>query len=162
LRAAEVQAEEDQKKAMGRFRRWASSKVPGAENMNVGSGTQIRQLLFAGVQNQKPEKGSLELERVFKVGLQHFQQSTAVPSLQALVIAAVRFCLICGCSCTHITSSSVQVKRYKLALLETLEQRHYSKGRKSELSDSLQCTTSLLKCLLAAARHSGCLCVNLL
>ncbi|KAL0051060.1 hypothetical protein WJX82_001248 [Trebouxia sp. C0006] len=66
LRAAEVQAEEDQKKAMGRFRRWASSKVPGAENMNVGSGAQIRQLLFAGVQNQKPDKGSLELERVFK------------------------------------------------------------------------------------------------
>ncbi len=67
-----MQAEEDQKKAMGRFRRWASSKVPGAENMNVGSGAQIRQLLFAGVQNQKPEKGSLELERVFKVGLHKF------------------------------------------------------------------------------------------
>ncbi len=70
-----MQAEEDQTKAMGRFRRWASSKVPGAENMNVGSGAQIRQLLFAGVQNQKPEKGSLELERVFKVGLLHSQQS---------------------------------------------------------------------------------------
>jgi len=83
-----VQAEEDQKKAMGRFRRWASSKVPGAENMNVGSGAQIRQLLFAGVQNQKPEKGSLELERVFKVGLHYFQQSTAVHSLPALFIAA--------------------------------------------------------------------------
>ena len=35
--------------------------------MNVGSGAQIRQLLFAGVQNQKPEKGNLEFERVFKV-----------------------------------------------------------------------------------------------
>ncbi|KAL0038670.1 hypothetical protein WJX79_002562 [Trebouxia sp. C0005] len=66
LRAAEVQAEEDQRRAMGRFRRWASSKVPGAENMNVGSGAQIRQLLFAGVQNQKPEKGFLEVERIFK------------------------------------------------------------------------------------------------
>ena len=109
MRAAEVQAEEDQKKAMGRFRRWASSKVPGAENMNVGSGAQIRQLLFAGVQNQKPEKGSLELERVFKVRLHCFQQITAVHSLPALCIAAVRFCFTCGCSCTHITSSSVQV-----------------------------------------------------
>lgn len=96
MRAAEVQAEEDQKKAMGRFRRWASSKVAGAENMNVGSGAQIRQLLFAGVQNQKPEKGSLELERVFKVGLHYFQQSAAVHSLPALCIAAVRLCFICG------------------------------------------------------------------
>jgi len=104
-----VQAEEDQKKAMGRFRRWASSKVLGAENMNVGSGAQIRQLLFAGVQNQKPDKGSLELERVFKVRLHCFQQITAVHSLPALCIAAVRFCFTCGCSCTHITSSSVQV-----------------------------------------------------
>ena len=64
---AELKADQDQKEAMNRFRRWASSKVPGAENMNVGSGAQIRQLLFAGVQNQKPEKGNLEFERVFKV-----------------------------------------------------------------------------------------------
>ena len=52
---------------MHRFRNWAAQKVPGAKHMNVGSGAQIRQLLFAGVENQKPEKGTLEDERVFKV-----------------------------------------------------------------------------------------------
>lgn len=58
----------DQAEAMNRFRGWASQKVAGAQHMNVGSGAQIRQLLFAGVQNQKPEKGTLETERTFKVG----------------------------------------------------------------------------------------------
>lgn len=66
---AEVKANKDQAEAMNRFRRWATKKVPGAEHMNVGSGTQIRQLLFAGVENQKPEKGVLEQEKVFKVCL---------------------------------------------------------------------------------------------
>ncbi len=69
LAAAEEKAVKDQEEAENRFLKWASQKVPGAELMNVGSGAQIRQLLFAGVQNQKPEKGSLETERVFKVSL---------------------------------------------------------------------------------------------
>ena len=58
---------QDQAEAMNRFRRWASQRVPGAQLMNVGSGAQIRQLLFAGVQNQKADKGTLETERTFKV-----------------------------------------------------------------------------------------------
>ena len=68
LEEAEVRAVKDQAEAMNRFRGWASQKVAGAQHMNVGSGAQIRQLLFAGVQNQKPEKGTLETERTFKVG----------------------------------------------------------------------------------------------
>lgn len=31
------------------------------------SPVQIRQLLFSGVENMKPDKGQLELERTFKV-----------------------------------------------------------------------------------------------
>ena len=73
LEEAEVKAVKDQAEAMNRFRSWASQRVPGAQYMNVGSGAQIRQLLFAGVQNQKPEKGTLETERVFKV--RHMQLS---------------------------------------------------------------------------------------
>ena len=69
LKEGEEKAVKDQDEAMKRFRRWASQRVPGAENMNVGSGAQIRQLLFAGVSNQKAEKGTLEHERVFKVCL---------------------------------------------------------------------------------------------
>ncbi|KAL3138383.1 hypothetical protein ABBQ32_006185 [Trebouxia sp. C0010 RCD-2024] len=66
LEEAEVRAVKDQAEAMDRFRSWASQKVPGAQLMNVGSGAQIRQLFFAGVQNQKGDKGTLETERVFK------------------------------------------------------------------------------------------------
>ena len=67
LADAEVKANQDQAEAMNRFRSWATKRVPGAQYMNVGSGHQIRQLLFAGVDNQKPEKGVLEHEKVFKV-----------------------------------------------------------------------------------------------
>ena len=67
LADAEVKAGQDQAEAMERFRSWATRRVPGAHHMNVGSGAQIRQLLFAGVENQKPEKGVLEHEKVFKV-----------------------------------------------------------------------------------------------
>ena len=56
---------------MNRFRSWASQRVPDARLMNVGSGAQIRQLLFAGVQNQKADKGTLETERTFKVSTLH-------------------------------------------------------------------------------------------
>ena len=67
LADAEVKANQDQAEAMNRFRSWATKRVPGAQYMNVGSGPQIRQLLFAGVENQKLEKGVLEHEKVFKV-----------------------------------------------------------------------------------------------
>ena len=49
-------------------RRWATSKVPDAHYMNVGSGAQVQQLLFAGVDNKLTDKEPLPLERVFKVG----------------------------------------------------------------------------------------------
>lgn len=54
-----------------RFRTWAASLVEGARYMNVTSGPQIRQLLFAGVANKskKLEGETLEMERVFKVGV---------------------------------------------------------------------------------------------
>ena len=70
LAVAEQKALADQKEAQERFRSWARSRVPDAEFMNVGSGPQIRQLLFAGVANANsgPDKKEdfLELERVFK------------------------------------------------------------------------------------------------
>ena len=49
-------------------RRWATSKVPDAHYMNVGSGAQVQQLLFAGVDNKIKDKEPLPLQRVFKVG----------------------------------------------------------------------------------------------
>lgn len=69
LRQGELQAHEDVEKAVNYFRAWAQNKVAAAEHMNIGSGPQIRQMLFAGASNEKPEKGELELERAFKVGL---------------------------------------------------------------------------------------------
>ena len=66
LAAAEQKALADQKEAQERFRKWARSRVPDAEFMNVGSGPQIRQLLFAGVANANSGEDFLELERVFK------------------------------------------------------------------------------------------------
>lgn len=37
--------------------------------MNVGSDIQIRQLLFGGIQNNKPDSNeSLPMDKVFKVG----------------------------------------------------------------------------------------------
>ena len=44
--ATQVKAEEDQRRAVVTFRRWASGLVPDALHMNVASGSQIRQLLF--------------------------------------------------------------------------------------------------------------------
>lgn len=82
LAEAQKRANIDQEAASELFKRWASSKVPDAQHMNVGSGTQLRQLLYAGVANSKSKqpahkaaaKGEaaaaddrLELERVFKV-----------------------------------------------------------------------------------------------
>ena len=42
--------------------------MPDAHYMNVGSGAQVQQLLFAGVDNKMKDKEPLPLERVFKVG----------------------------------------------------------------------------------------------
>ncbi len=72
--------------AQATFESWPTClQVPDAQHMNVGSGTQLRQLLYAGVANSKSKqpahkaavktaKGEaaaaddrLELERVFKV-----------------------------------------------------------------------------------------------
>jgi hypothetical protein len=71
LATAEKNALKDQEDARSRFHKWAISKVPAAEIMNVGSGLQVRQLLFAGALNQKQTKKAkvnrLETTRVFKV-----------------------------------------------------------------------------------------------
>ncbi|PSC72198.1 DNA polymerase I chloroplastic mitochondrial [Micractinium conductrix] len=67
LAAAQQQAQTDQAQAQERFRRWATSHVPDARYMNVGSGAQVQQLLFAGAANSLPKKDPLPLERVFKV-----------------------------------------------------------------------------------------------
>lgn len=58
----------DQADARNRFRTWAAKRVPGARSMNVGSGAQIRQLLFAGVPNAKGKGDAMEKIRYFKVG----------------------------------------------------------------------------------------------
>lgn len=60
-------------------RRWATARVPDARYMNVGSGPQVQQLLFAGATKDaskgrgKAKEAAAEmavpLERVFKVGL---------------------------------------------------------------------------------------------
>lgn len=69
MAAGQRAAELDKQAAIDRFRAWASSLVPDAKYMNVTSGPQIRQLLFAGVENKgKEKKGArLEMARVFKV-----------------------------------------------------------------------------------------------
>ena len=67
LRDAQGRAQADQEVARSRFREFVEARVPAAQHMNVGSGAQVRQLLFAGVPNQRPDKGELELERSFKV-----------------------------------------------------------------------------------------------
>ncbi|KAI8477360.1 MAG: hypothetical protein J3K34DRAFT_591 [Monoraphidium minutum] len=46
LRAQEAQAKLDQAASEAYFREWAAAKVPAAALMNIGSGLQIRQLLF--------------------------------------------------------------------------------------------------------------------
>lgn len=108
LADAEIKANQDQAEAMNRFRSWATQRVPGAANMNVGSGAQIRQLLFAGVENQKAGKGVLEHEKVFKVGHSPRQiiSTQSVSSLPAdqhqqaepLVEKAITSCIRLSCN----------------------------------------------------------------
>jgi DNA polymerase-1 len=56
LRDAQTKAEADQKAANLYFRNWASTYCADAQHMNLSSGAQIRQLLFAGVDNNIPNK----------------------------------------------------------------------------------------------------------
>ena len=71
-------------------------RVPDAQHMNVGSGTQLRQLLYAGVANSKSKqpaskataKGEaaaaddcLEFERVFKVSCTAVVWQATCPSV---------------------------------------------------------------------------------
>lgn len=65
LANAEILALADKKVAEDYFRLWAVSKCPDAVHMNVGSGIQVRQLLFAGAPNKKREKPGVEKTREF-------------------------------------------------------------------------------------------------
>ena len=52
LSEVEKVAKAEQQVAADRFRNWASKHCPDARYMNVGSDTQLRQLLFGGVSNR--------------------------------------------------------------------------------------------------------------
>ena len=67
LANAEEQALEDKRIAEDYFRAWAMKKCPAAEHMNVGSGIQVRQLLFAGAPNKKRDKPGVEKTREFSM-----------------------------------------------------------------------------------------------
>jgi hypothetical protein len=67
LAQAQERAEREQEEAKERFRSWATAAVPDAELMNVNSGPQVSQLLFAGCANKSLDKEGVPLERVFKV-----------------------------------------------------------------------------------------------
>lgn len=69
LAGAQQRAEAEQAEAMERFRAWAAAAVPDAQWMNVSSGAQVLQLLFAGCPNKNKGKDGVPLERVFKVGV---------------------------------------------------------------------------------------------
>jgi len=65
LANAEKLAMSDKKVAEEYFREWAASKCEDAKFMNVGSGLQIRQLLFAGARNKRSDKPGVEKTREF-------------------------------------------------------------------------------------------------
>ncbi|XP_024033138.1 DNA polymerase I A, chloroplastic/mitochondrial isoform X2 [Citrus clementina] len=67
LSEIEKVARAEQEAAVNRFRKWASKHCPDAKYMNVGSDTQLRQLLFGGKPNSKDDSESLPTERIFKV-----------------------------------------------------------------------------------------------
>ncbi|XP_056694182.1 DNA polymerase I A, chloroplastic/mitochondrial [Spinacia oleracea] len=56
-----------QQVAADRFRNWVSKYCPDARYMNVGSDTQLRQLLFGGICNRKNHNEFLPTEKKFKV-----------------------------------------------------------------------------------------------
>ncbi|KAK3279840.1 hypothetical protein CYMTET_12292 [Cymbomonas tetramitiformis] len=67
LAGAQLKAEAEQSEAEKRFRDWAMSFCEDAKYMNVGSGPQVRQLLFAGARNKRGDKEAVPMERVFNV-----------------------------------------------------------------------------------------------
>ncbi|GAB2284669.1 hypothetical protein Dimus_019121 [Dionaea muscipula] len=67
LAEVEKVAVAEQQAAADRFRSWASRYCPDARYMNVGSDTQLRQLLFGGIMNRKNPNECLPVERTFKV-----------------------------------------------------------------------------------------------
>lgn len=67
LSRAEKQATEEEAKSKAIFREWAASKVPDAAYMNVGSSSQVVQLLFGGAKNRNKDKPGVPLSRTFKV-----------------------------------------------------------------------------------------------
>ncbi|GJN39544.1 hypothetical protein PR202_gb28669 [Eleusine coracana subsp. coracana] len=58
--------------AAEKFRKWASKYCPDAKYMNVNSDTQIRQLLFAGIENRHKSGETWPQSRTFKVPNQDF------------------------------------------------------------------------------------------
>ncbi|KAJ6950443.1 hypothetical protein NC651_004188 [Populus alba x Populus x berolinensis] len=67
LAEVEKVAKAEQEVAANRFRNWACKYCPDAKYMNVGSDTQLRQLLFGGVQNSKDPLLTLPEDKTFKV-----------------------------------------------------------------------------------------------
>ena len=68
LRQAEIEAREDRRAAEENFKKYAKlAAVDGAEHMNPCSDTQIRMLLFAGMQNRKDPSKRVDQNRTIKV-----------------------------------------------------------------------------------------------
>ncbi|XP_073268823.1 DNA polymerase I A, chloroplastic/mitochondrial isoform X2 [Populus alba] len=67
LAVMEKVAKAEQEVAASRFRNWASRYCPDAKYMNVGSDTQLRQLLFGGICNSKDPLVTLPEVKTFKV-----------------------------------------------------------------------------------------------
>ncbi|KAL9316627.1 hypothetical protein ACSQ67_017628 [Phaseolus vulgaris] len=67
LESIEKVAKVEEEVATNRFRKWASRYCPDAQYMNVGSDSQLRQLLFGGTLNRKDSSLALPTERLFKI-----------------------------------------------------------------------------------------------
>ncbi|XP_027940331.1 DNA polymerase I A, chloroplastic/mitochondrial-like isoform X2 [Vigna unguiculata] len=67
LESIEKVAKVEEEVAANRFRKWASRYCPDAQYMNVGSDSQLRQLLFGGTLNRKDSNLALPTERIFKI-----------------------------------------------------------------------------------------------
>ncbi|KAK8602817.1 hypothetical protein V6N13_085019 [Hibiscus sabdariffa] len=67
LAQLEKVAKVEQEIAANRFRTWASRYCDDAKYMNVGSDTQLRQLLYGGILNSEDPNVSLPDEKIFKV-----------------------------------------------------------------------------------------------
>ncbi|KAF8713035.1 hypothetical protein HU200_028826 [Digitaria exilis] len=67
LSEIEKDAVAEQEVATNTFRKWASKYCPDAKYMNVSSDTQIRQLLYGGVENRHKSGETWPLNKTFKV-----------------------------------------------------------------------------------------------